>query len=101
MSAALFAMPIDARTAPTAVLVHSAKRSGVKSAPRVSRQVAIRLASSAKAASEAPGLQKQPPRRETLARLARASTTVYGIGVPPRSQTLKATAPPRAVMSRG
>src|SRR5205807_30381 len=62
ISSTLFASPIDARTAPTAVWVHSEKRSGVKSAPRFVRHATMRVGSSAKAASDAPGLQKQPLR---------------------------------------
>src|SRR5437764_1605653 len=77
MSSALFARPIDARTAPTAVLLHAAKRSGVKPSPRESKQAAMRGASRPKAASDAPGLQKHPPRRDTPARRARASTSEY------------------------
>src|SRR5947209_11158024 len=101
MSSPLFANPIEARTAPTAVLEHSAKRSGVKFEPRVARQAAMRVGSSAKADSDAPGLQKQPPRSETFARRTRVSTRAYGIGVPVRSQTLNAIAPPQALRSRG
>src|SRR5947209_11256397 len=101
MSSALLASPIETRTAPTAVSVHSAKRSGVKSLLRFARQAATRIASSAKAASDAPGLQKQPPRTDTLARRARVSTSEYAIGVPLRSQTLNATAPPHLLRSRG
>src|SRR3954454_8591613 len=101
MSSALFASPIDARTAPTAVLVHWANRSGVKFVPRPARQAAMRVGSSVNADSDAPGLQKQPPRSETFARRARVSTRAYGSGVPVRSQTLNATAAPHAPRSRG
>jgi poly-beta-hydroxyalkanoate depolymerase len=37
MSSELFGSPIDARTAPTAVSLHSAKRSSVKPAPSSSK----------------------------------------------------------------
>ena len=50
----------------------------------------MRVGSRPNADSDAPGLQKQPPRSETPARRARASTSAYGIGVPSRSQTLNA-----------
>jgi hypothetical protein len=75
----VLAIPTDARTAPTAwaaarARMRSAKAVSVQPARRVSA-IAYALSSATKpnAASDAPGLQKQPPRIEMPARRAAAS----------------------------
>ena len=96
MSRRLFARPSEARTAPTATSGprHRCRRGTEKPSPSESRQRAIRSASNRNAASAAPGLQKQPPRRWTPAAFARCSTRPNGTHRPSRSSTLKATVPP-------
>ena len=83
-SSALLARPREARSAPTArPSPRQARRpSWLKSASSASKHGAALPRSIPKAASEAPGLQKQPPRRATPAALARSSTRSKGIGRP-------------------
>src|ERR1051325_7929923 len=72
-SASLLAMPKETRTRPTACPVQAAKRCTLKPSPRMSRQRPARRRP--KASSEAPGLQKQPPRSEMFSRRALSSTS--------------------------
>src|SRR5215204_4282316 len=55
---------------------------------------AVRSAENPNAASDAPGLQKHPPRTDTPARRACSSTSSYDNASPHTSSTLNVTVPP-------
>ena len=102
MSSALFASPIDARTAPTAVLRAFGEA--------FRREVGAEVGEAGGDARSGRARTPTPTRRDCRSSrrgarrsrgAARVSTSEYGIGVPVRSQTLNATAPPhRASIAR-
>ena len=103
-SAALLARPSDARTAPTATSGprHSDNLSMLNPSVETSlRQRAVWSAGKPNATSDAPGLQKHPPRSDTPSSRARLSTLEKGITRPARSCTLKVTVGPRSRMFEG